>query len=82
MKDELVTFAFEFYVHGKLPKAIIGSFIALVPKSDNAQSVGEFRPIFLVSSLDHLITKLLAARLKVVIGKLVAPSQITIIEGR
>lgn len=82
VKDEVKAFVQEFFVHDKLPKAITASFIALVSKSKNSQSIDEFRPICFVSSLYRLIYKLLAARLKVVIGKLVVYSQMAYIEGR
>lgn len=82
VKDDVVKFLQEFYKHGRLPKVTTTSFIALVPKADNLQCIEEFRPICLVGCLYHLISKLLAANLKLMIGKLVSSTQTTFIEGR
>lgn len=54
----------------------------MIPKTDDPQGIDEFRPICLVGYLYRLIAKLLAARLKVVIKKLVSPSQTPFVEGR
>ncbi|XP_058749863.1 uncharacterized protein LOC131622859 [Vicia villosa] len=82
MKDEVGNFVNEFHKNRFLPKAVTTSFIALIPRTDNPQDIDEFRPICLVGCLYRLISKLLVARLKVVIKKLVSPSQTAFIEGR
>lgn len=61
IKDDMVNFVKEFYVHGKLPEDITVYLIALIPKVDNPQNIEEFMPIFLVSYLYSLIYKLLAS---------------------
>ncbi|XP_058724451.1 uncharacterized protein LOC131595932 [Vicia villosa] len=56
--------------------------IALIPKSNNPQSLGEFRPICLVGSLYKIIAKILATRIKEVIGSLVSTNQTAFVPGR
>lgn len=48
----------------KVPKAIIASFLALIPKKDNSQALDEYMPISLINSLYRILTKILATRLK------------------
>jgi hypothetical protein len=68
-------FFHEFHSTAILPKAITASFLTLVPKNDHPQSLSEYRPICLVSSLYKLLSKVLAARLKIVMGKVISKVQ-------
>lgn len=54
------------------------SFLALVPKKENPQGFEEYRPIFLIGCLYKVISKILASRLRRVIGKLVSSNQTTL----
>lgn len=65
----------EFYCKYSLPKGICSSFIALIPKKENPQKLGDFRPISLIGSIHKIISKLLALRLKRVIGPLISKCQ-------
>ncbi|XP_058759231.1 uncharacterized protein LOC131632499 [Vicia villosa] len=47
----------------------------LIPKNTNPQNIGEYRPICLVGSIYKILAKILAARLKVVIGSLISYNQ-------
>lgn len=57
-----------FFVNATLPKAISASFLALIPKKANPQEFNEFRPISLIGSLYKILSKMLAGRLKKVLG--------------
>ena len=58
------------------------TFLVFIPKKEGASDVQDFRPISLVGSLYKIIAKVLANRLKRVMGKLVSYSQNTFVEGR
>ena len=58
------------------------SFLCLIPKVENPQQLGEFRPISLVGCLYKIISKVLSLRMKKVIGKVIDVRQSTFIEGR
>ena len=58
------------------------SFLAFIPKKEEASDVQDFRLISLVGSLYKIIAKVLANRLKKVIGKLISNSQNAFVEGR
>lgn len=49
--------------------------VALVPKKRDALDITDYRPISLVGSAYKIISKLLADRLKKVVGKVVSHSQ-------
>lgn len=65
-----------------MPKSLCSSFIALIPKRENPQNLDDFRPISLIGCIYKVVSKLLAARLSLVIGKLVSTYQTTFISGR
>ena len=54
----------------------------LIPKKERDSDVQDFRPISLVGSLYKIITKVLANRLKRVMGKVVSNSQNAFVGGR
>ena len=72
----------DFHDQGKFIKSINASFLVLIPKKGGAEDLKDFRPISLVGSLYKLLAKVLANRLKKVMGKLVSKSQNAFVEGR
>lgn len=56
--------------------------MTLIPKVENPVGLGEFRPISLIGCYYKMIVKMLARRLKRVMGKLVGEEQNAFIEGR
>ncbi|RVW26739.1 LINE-1 retrotransposable element ORF2 protein [Vitis vinifera] len=67
---------------GKFIKSINASFLVLIPKKIGAEYLKDFRLICLVGSLYKLLTKVLANRLKKVMGKIVSKSQNAFVDGR
>lgn len=72
----------EFQLDSSLPRGCNASFIALIPKKDNPEHLGEYRPISLVGFLHNIISKCLASRFKGVIGSIVADSQSVFVGSR
>lgn len=64
MKEKVLQFVAEFHANGKLSKGINSTFVALIPKIDNAASFREYRPICLVRWLYKILSKVLANRIK------------------
>jgi hypothetical protein len=65
-----------------LSRGINNTFIALIPKIDSPQGLNDFRPISLVGSLYKILAKVLANRLKQVVGAVVSDTQITFVKNR
>nr|GEW28095.1 RNA-directed DNA polymerase, eukaryota, reverse transcriptase zinc-binding domain protein [Tanacetum cinerariifolium] len=60
-----------FFTYGVIPKGCNSSFIALIPKIPDANTVKDFRPISLIGSLYKIVAKILANRLVGVLGDIV-----------
>ena len=58
------------------------SLIVLVPKVLNSRSVKEFRPISLLGGIYKIVAKILANRIRLLVPKLVHPSQAGFVKGR
>ncbi|XP_058725579.1 uncharacterized protein LOC131596860 [Vicia villosa] len=82
LKEDLLKFCSDFYSRGKLVKSISSAFIALIPKNHNPQDLTEYRPICLVGSLYKILSKMLAARVKKVMGRLISCNQSAFVPGR
>ena len=71
-----------FGVHKTISGGCNSSFITLVPKSSNPLTLSDFRPINLIGSITKIISKTLAERLKMVIGKVIDKKQTGFVTGR
>nr|GFB51712.1 RNA-directed DNA polymerase, eukaryota, reverse transcriptase zinc-binding domain protein [Tanacetum cinerariifolium] len=71
-----------FFTYGVIPKGCNSSFIALIPKISDANTIKDFRPISLIGSLYKIIAKILANRLSGVLGDIVNEVQSAFIAGR
>jgi hypothetical protein len=65
----------EVHTHYKFDKSLNASFIALIPKKQNASNIRDFQPISLIGSVYKLLAKVLANRLRVVLDSLISESQ-------
>lgn len=75
LKDDILRFLKKFHRNGHLSKGINSTFIALIPKVDNPQSMNEFRPIVLVGCLYKILAKILANRLRKVMTSVITETQ-------
>ncbi|KAK1302674.1 hypothetical protein QJS10_CPB12g00628 [Acorus calamus] len=82
IKRDLIEAVQEFFHCGKLLGQLNTSFISLIPKCSNADSLDLFRPISLCGSVYKLITKILATRLQKMLSDLISPNQTAFIKGR
>lgn len=68
----------KLYFNARLPKWVLSSFLAFVPKKDSPHSLAYYRPISLIGSVYKIISKLLALRLKWVLGEVILDCQTTL----
>ena len=72
---------FKLFEKGTFTKSSNATFLVLIPKKGGAKDLGQFRLVSLVGSLYKLIAKVLANRLKKVVGKVVSKAQNAFVEG-
>ncbi|KAL4555831.1 hypothetical protein LXL04_038460 [Taraxacum kok-saghyz] len=71
-----------FYDQPYCPKGMNAAFITLIPKNSNPTVVSDFRPISLVVSLQQILSKILANRLKQILHLIISPEQSAFIHDR
>ena len=81
MKDEVMIFFKEFHEQGRFVRSLNSTFLVLIPKKVGVEDLRDFKPISLVGGLYKLLAKVLANRLKKVVGKVVSSAQNAFIEG-
>jgi hypothetical protein len=72
----------KFHNSCQFEKSLNATFVSLIPKKADAVEVKDFRPISLVRGVYKIISKVLANRLKSVLGKIISSSQNAVIGGR
>ncbi|GAU39864.1 hypothetical protein TSUD_69120 [Trifolium subterraneum] len=65
-----------------MSKGLNSTFIALIPKVDCPQRLNDLRPISLVGSLYKILAKVLANRLRLMIGSVISESKIAFVKDR
>ena len=68
VKDEVMAVFRDFFMIGKFVKILNSTFLVMVPKNEGIDDFKDFRPISLVGNLYKMIAKVLANRLKKVMG--------------
>ena len=72
----------DFFEREKFVKSLNTTFLVSVPKKSGTDDLSDFRPINLVGGLYKLLAKVLANRLKKVVGKVVSSTQNAFVEMR
>ncbi|WRX31361.1 Reverse transcriptase domain - like 10 [Theobroma cacao] len=75
-------FVSSFFSTRKFDTSVNNSFITLIPKVRNPVKMKDYRPISLVDSLYKIVAKILANRIKWVIGDVVGNNQFAFVKGR
>ncbi|GJR86854.1 hypothetical protein Tco_0210865 [Tanacetum coccineum] len=82
IENDVVEAVKTFFQDATFPKGGNASFIALIPKTINANMVKDFRHITLIGSLYKIIANILAKRLVSVLGNLVNEVQSAFVANR
>ena len=69
LKGDIMRFVEEFFAYGIILRECNSLFIVLIPKVENAQWLGDYRPISLVGCMHKIVAKLLANRTKKVLPR-------------
>ena len=68
IKPEVLGFFKEFHEQGRFVRSLNATFLVLVPKKQNVEDLKDLRPISLVGGLYKILAKVLANRIKRVMG--------------
>ena len=71
-----------FHVSSQFEKSLNATFIALIPKKAAAMEIKDFRPISLVRGVYKILAKVLASRLRLVLGEIIFAPQNAFILNR
>jgi len=82
IKDDFMRFMVEFHRNGKLTKGVNSTFIALIPKVNSLQRLNDYRPISMVGCMYKVLAKVLANRLRGVMGSVISDSQSAFVKGK
>jgi hypothetical protein len=82
VKNDIMAVFSEFHRRRQLVKNLNVTFVTLVPKKADAVEMKDFRPISLVGGMYKILSKVLANRMKNVMGKIISNSQNAFIGGR
>ena len=82
LREDVMRFITEFHRNGRLTNRINSTFVALIPKVESPQRLNDFRPISRVGSLYKILAKVLANRLRLIIGSVISDSQSSFVKGR
>jgi hypothetical protein len=82
MEDELVQEVLNAVNTGVIPEGWNNTVIVMIPKVQNPESVAQFRPISLCNVVYKIISKMLAARLKLILPDIISPTQSAFVPGR
>ena len=75
VKEEVLEMFKEFHEQNVFLKSLNTMFLVLIPTKGGAEELGDFRPISLLGGLYKLLAKVLANRIKNVIGRVVSSDQ-------
>ena len=72
LKSDIMVMFHHFHVSCQFEKSLNATFIALIPKKAAAVEIKDFRPISLVGGVYKVLAKVLASRLRLVLGEIIS----------
>ncbi|VFQ82564.1 unnamed protein product [Cuscuta campestris] len=82
IKMDMVSAVQEFFLGIPLPMAFGSSLITLIPKTEGAKEIGDYRPIALSTFFSKIISRILSSRLAPLLDKIISPEQAGFLKGR
>ena len=70
------------FMEKKVPEYLNTTHLALIPKIQGPETLGNYRPISLCNTVYKVLTKIIVARLRPFLGKLISPLQTAFVPGR
>ncbi|CAI5480107.1 unnamed protein product [Closterium sp. Yama58-4] len=82
LKEHVMGFVREFVETARMPEGISTAVTVLLHKKGDADQLGNYRPITLLTVMYKLVTKIMATRLKRVLGKVLSKEQHGFLPGK
>ena len=82
LKTDIMAMFHHFHVTGQFEKSLNVTFITLIPKKAATVEIKGFQPISLVGGVYKILAKVLASRLRLVLGKIISAPQNAFILNR
>lgn len=82
IKKDVVSAVLQFFTDGWILPSYNSNTLVLIPKTPNADTVDQFRPIVIANFKHKIITKVLANRLSQILPNIVSQEQRAFIHGR
>ena len=82
VKEEVMGFFKDFFEQNKFVRNLNFTILVLIPKKENAVDIKDYIPISLVGGLYKILAKVLANRLRRVVGQVVSTAQNAFVERR
>ena len=70
------------FVERKVPNYLNKIHITLIPKIQGLETLGNYRPVSLCNIIYKIITKVIVARLRLHLDKIISPVQAAFVPGR
>lgn len=80
--DDVIRVVTSFFRFGTMPREVNSALIVLIPKTYSPSSANHYRPISLCNIIYKVISKLLVAKLRPHLDKIISPSQSAFIPNR
>jgi hypothetical protein len=80
--DQVVNEVLQVLRGGSIPEGWNDTIVVLIPKVQNPERLKDLRPISLCNVVYKLISKVLAKRLKLILGDIISPNQSAFVPGR
>jgi hypothetical protein len=82
LKQDIMAVFSEFHNSCQFERSLNATFVSLISKKADTEKIKDFRPISLGGGVYKMISKVLANRLRLVLGKIISSSQNAFIGGR
>ena len=80
--NSVINLVKKVFVERKVPDFLNRTHIALIPKIQGSETLGNYRPISLCNTIYKVITKIIVARLRPYLEKIISPLQTAFIPSR
>ena len=80
--DSMIVEVKQIFRSGKMLEYLNKTLIALIPKIQGPETLGNYRPISPCNIVYKVVTKIIVARLRPFLDKIISPSQTAFVSGR